>query len=46
MTYGKGTIFDQKNKAPNSHGGILILARRDMDMIPIETGQDTEKREE
>ena len=38
--YNYGTVND------TPHGGcILILARKDMDMEPIETGQDTEKKE-
>ena len=38
--YNFGTI----NDTPHRIGGILILARKYMDMTPIETGQDTAKK--
>ena len=41
----KGYNFGTINAAPDSSGGILILARKDMDMVPTKTGEDTEKRE-
>ena len=40
----KGFNFGTINATPDSSGGILILARKDMDMIPITTGEDTEKK--
>ena len=40
----KGFNFGAINANPDSSGGILILARKDMDMTPIKTGEDTEQK--
>ena len=39
----KGFNFGAINTTPDRSGGILILARKDMDMTPIKTGEDTKK---
>ena len=42
-TYWTGNIHSSINDRPNSSGGILILAKRGLDIIPRESGQDSAK---
>ena len=39
-----GNVHGSINEQPNSSGGILILARRGLDMVPKESGKDKENK--